>query len=113
MCDGKVVSNVIGSVILIWCDSGIIMVYDFIGKIVGVIDVQVFGGYLLGYKVFSDVGLCLECDFYFCFIGFSGDVLVYMLCEKVVQVVIVLVCLLENMDQEGLINKKDFIVLFF
>ncbi len=36
-----------------------------------------------------------------------------MLREKAVQAAIVPVCLLENMDQEGLINKKDFIALSF
>lgn len=53
--DGKAVSNVIGSVILTRRDSGITTAHDLIGKTVGAIDAQAFGGYLLGYKALSDV----------------------------------------------------------
>ncbi|ECE0888258.1 two-component system sensor histidine kinase TtrS [Salmonella enterica subsp. diarizonae] len=109
--DGKTIGNVIGSVILTRRDSGITTAHDLIGKAVGAIDAQAFGGYLLGYKALSDVGLRPERDFHLRFTGFPGDALVYMLREKAVQVAIVPVCLLENMDQEGLINKKDFIAL--
>lgn len=109
--DGKAVSNVIGSVILTRRDSGITTAHDLIGKTVGAIDAQAFGGYLLGYKALSDAGLRPERDFHLRFTGFPGDALVYMLREKAVQAAIVPVCLLENMDQEGLINKKDFIAL--
>lgn len=55
--DGKAVSNVIGSVILTRRDSGITTAHDLIGKTVGAIDAQAFGGYLLGYKALSDAGL--------------------------------------------------------
>lgn len=109
--DGKAVSNVIGSVILTRRDSGITTAHDLIGKTVGAIDAQAFGGYLLGYKALSDAGLRPERDFHLRFTGFPGDALIYMLREKAVQAAIVPVCLLENMDQEGLINKKDFIAL--
>uniref|UniRef100_UPI0021C98000 phosphate/phosphite/phosphonate ABC transporter substrate-binding protein n=1 Tax=Escherichia coli TaxID=562 RepID=UPI0021C98000 len=85
--------------------------HDLIGKTVGAIDAQAFGGYLLGYKALSDAGLRPERDFHLRFTGFPGDALVYMKREKAVQAAIVPVCLLENMDQEGLINKKDFIAL--
>lgn len=104
--DGKAVSNVIGSVILTRRDSGITTAHDLIGKTVGAIDAQAFGGYLLGYKALSDAGLRPERDFHLRFTGFPGDALVYMLREKAVQAAIVPVCLLENMDQEGLINKR-------
>ncbi|VEA37378.1 histidine kinase [Salmonella enterica subsp. enterica] len=50
-------SNVIGSVILTRRDSGITTAHDLIGKTVGAIDAQAFGGYLLGYKSAQRRGL--------------------------------------------------------
>jgi two-component system sensor histidine kinase TtrS len=108
---GKAASNVIGSVILTRRDSGITSVHDLIGKTVGAIDAQAFGGYLLGYKALSDAGLRPERDLQLRFTGFPADALLYLLREKAVQAAIVPVCLLENMDKEGLIRKDDFVAL--
>ena len=105
---GKAASNVIGSAILVRRDSGITSAHDLIGKTVGAIDAQAFGGYLLGYKALSDAGLRPERDLRLRFTGFPADALLYLLREKAVQAVIVPVCLLENMDEEGLIHKTDF-----
>lgn len=105
---GKAASNVIGSAILVRRDSGIASAHELIGKTVGAIDAQAFGGYLLGYKALSDAGLRPERDLRLMFTGFPADALLYLLREKAVQAVIVPVCLLENMDEEGLIHKTDF-----
>ncbi|MEF9890862.1 tetrathionate respiration histidine kinase TtrS [Citrobacter sp.] len=108
---GKATSNVIGSAILVRRDSGITSAHDLIGKTVGAIDAQAFGGYLLGYKALSDVGLRPERDLRLTFTGFPADALLYLLREKAVQAVIVPVCLLEKMDEEGLIRKTDFMTV--
>lgn len=108
---GKATSNVIGSVILVRRDSGITSAHDLIGKTVGAIDAQAFGGYLLGYKALSDAGLRPERDLRLTFTGFPADALLYLLREKAVQAVIVPVCLLEKMDEEGLIRKTDFMTV--
>lgn len=108
---GKAASNVIGSAILARRDSGITSVHDLIGKTVGAIDAQAFGGYLLGYKALNDAGIRPERDLQLRFTGFPADALVYLLREKAVQAAIVPVCLLENMDKEGLIHKEDFVAL--
>ena len=101
-------SNVIGSVILTRRDSGISSPADLIGKTVGAIDPQAFGGYLLGYKALSDAGLRPERDLHLRFSGFPADALIYLLRERAVQAAIVPVCLLEKMADEGLVNKADF-----
>ncbi|WMY76077.1 tetrathionate respiration histidine kinase TtrS [Buttiauxella selenatireducens] len=108
---GQAASNVIGSVILTRRDSGIENVHDLIGKTVGAIDAQAFGGYLLGYKALSDNGIRPERDLNLRFTGFPADALLYLLREKAVQAVIVPVCLLENMDEEGLVHKEDFVAV--
>lgn len=108
---GMATSNVIGSAILVRRDSGLTSAHDLIGKTVGAIDAQAFGGYLLGYKALSDAGLRPERDLRLRFTGFPADALLYLLREKAVQAVIVPVCLLEKMDEEGLIRKADFTVL--
>lgn len=108
---GKATSNVIGSAILVRRDGEIASAHDLIGKTVGAIDAQAFGGYLLGYKALIDAGLRPERDLRLRFTGFPADALVYLLREKAVQAVIVPVCLLEKMDEEGLIHKADFKVV--
>lgn len=108
---GKAISNVIGSAILVRRDGEIASAHDLIGKTVGAIDAQAFGGYLLGYKALIDAGLRPERDLRLRFTGFPADALVYLLREKAVQAVIVPVCLLEKMDEEGLIHKADFKVV--
>ncbi|HCD7250556.1 TPA: tetrathionate respiration histidine kinase TtrS [Citrobacter farmeri] len=103
--------NVIGSAILTRRDSGITGAHDLIGKTVGAIDPQAFGGYLLGYKALSDAGLRPERDLNLRFTGFPADALLYLLREKAVQAVIVPVCLLEKMDEEGLVDKADYVAV--
>lgn len=55
--------NVIGSLILVRADSDINEVKNLIGKKVGAISPDAFGGYLLGYKVLRDMGYDAEKDF--------------------------------------------------
>lgn len=104
-------SNVIGSVILTRRDSGIASPADLIGKTVGAIDPQAFGGYLLGYKALGDSGLRPERDLHLRFTGFPADALLYLLREQAVQAAIVPVCLLEKMADEGLVKKADFVAV--
>ncbi|HGY1227283.1 TPA: tetrathionate respiration histidine kinase TtrS [Citrobacter farmeri] len=103
--------NVIGSAILTRRDSGITGAHDLIGKTVGAIDPLAFGGYLLGYKALSDAGLRPDRDVNLRFTGFPADALLYLLREKAVQAVIVPVCLLEKMDEEGLVDKADYVAV--
>lgn len=100
--------NIIGSVILVRRDSGITTPQALMGKMVGAIDPQAFGGYLTGYKALSDAGIRPERDFNLRFTGFPADALLYLLRERAIQAAIVPVCLLEKMDQEGLINQADY-----
>lgn len=97
-----------GSVILVRNDSKITKPHDLIGTTVGAVDPKAFGGYLLGYKELRDSGLRPETDFRMRFSGFPADALLYLLREDVIQAAIVPVCLLENMNQEGLVNKSAF-----
>lgn len=100
--------NVIGSLILVRGDSDIHSADQLIGKKVGAISPDAFGGYLLGYKVLRDLGYDTEKDFRMQFLGFPADALLYALRDKSLSAAIVPVCLLENMDSEGLIDKHLF-----
>ena len=100
--------NVIGSLILVRSDSEIKDVNSLIGKKVGAISPDAFGGYLLGYKVLRDMGYDAEKDFRMQFLGFPADALLYALRDNSLSAAIVPVCLLENMDSEGLIDKTQF-----
>ena len=71
----RATGNIIGSVILVRRDSGITMPQALMGKTVGAIDPQAFGGYLTGYKALSDAGIRPERDFHLRFTGFPADAL--------------------------------------
>ncbi len=104
----RATGNIIGSVILVRRDSGITTPQALMGKTVGAIDPQAFGGYLTGYKALSDAGMRPDRDFHLRFTGFPADALLYLLRERAIQAAIVPVCLLEKMNREGLINPADF-----
>ncbi|HEI9784916.1 sensor histidine kinase [Serratia marcescens] len=104
----RATGNIIGSVILVRRDSGITTPQALMGKTLGAIDPQAFGGYLTGYKALSDAGMRPDRDFHLRFTGFPADALLYLLRERAIQAAIVPVCLLEKMDREGLINPADF-----
>lgn len=100
--------NVIGSVILVRKDSPIILPNELIGKHVGAVASDAFGGYLLGYKALQQEGIVPDKDFTLRFTGFPADALLYLLRDGDINAAIVPVCLLENMDNEGLISKSDY-----
>lgn len=107
--DGKAeAGNIIGSVILVNRESELQDPHDLLNKKVGAIDPLAFGGYLTGYKVLTDRGIRPERDLRLRFTGFPGDALLYLLREKVIDAAIVPVCLLEQMEAEGLIDKAAF-----
>lgn len=97
-----------GSAILVREDSDITRPQDLSGKTLGAIDPQAFGGYLLGYRELLNAGLRVDDKVEVRFVGFPGDALIYLLREKAIQAAIVPVCLLESMDHEGLIDKRQF-----
>ncbi|WP_145517545.1 tetrathionate respiration histidine kinase TtrS [Yersinia mollaretii] len=100
--------NVIGSVILVRADSDISRPQNLIGKRVGAVSPEAFGGYLLGYKALRDTGLQPEQDFQLHFSGFPVDALIYLLRDRAIAAAIVPTCLLEDMQAEGLIHAADF-----
>lgn len=100
--------NVIGSLILVRNNSDMTEPQNLIGKKVGAISPDAFGGYLLGYKVLRDLGYDAEKDFQMQFLGFPADALLYALRDGSLSAAIVPVCLLENMHSEGLIDKTQF-----
>ncbi|MDN0114513.1 tetrathionate respiration histidine kinase TtrS [Yersinia intermedia] len=100
--------NVIGSVILVRADSDIHNPQGLIGKRVGAVSPHAFGGYLLGYKALRDTGLQPEQDFQLHFSGFPVDALIYLLRDRAISAAIVPTCLLEDMQQEGLVRVADF-----
>lgn len=104
-------SMVTGSAILVRRDSAIQRAQDLVGKTLGAVDAQAFGGYLLGYRELQKAGLRVDDQLTVRFMGFPADALLYLLRENAIQAAIVPVCLLENMDKEGLINKRAFRVL--
>ncbi|HBR5059489.1 tetrathionate respiration histidine kinase TtrS [Klebsiella pneumoniae] len=106
--DTSVNSMAAGSAILVRQDSPFHHAPDLAGKTLGAVDEQAFGGYLLGYRELIDAGLQVDEQANIRFVGFPADALLYLLRENVVQAAIVPVCLLENMDREGLINKNLF-----
>ncbi|PKH26453.1 sensor histidine kinase [Enterobacterales bacterium CwR94] len=97
-----------GSAILVRADSTVRQPKDLIGSTIGAVDPLAFGGYMLGYKYLNEAGIRPGKDLQIHFSGFPADALIYLLRASAVQAAIVPVCLLESMDKEGLIDKREF-----
>lgn len=101
-------SNVVGSVILVRDDSPVTSATQLIGKNVGAVSPDAFGGYLLGYKELLAAGLHPEKDLQLHFSGYPVDALLYLLRDRALDAVIVPVCLLEEMQAEGLLQASHY-----
>lgn len=102
----------IGSALVVRANSTYQTIEDVAGQSMAAVSDKAFGGYLtLRYEIalqgvnpndfFADVH----------FLGFPIDANLYQLRDRNVEAVVVPVCLLENMSQEGLIDKQKFRVL--
>lgn len=101
-------SNVVGSVILVRRDSPVTQADQLTGKKVGAVTPDAFGGYLLGYKELLAAGLHPEKDLQLHFSGYPVDALLYLLRDRALDAAIVPVCLLEEMEAEGLLRAADY-----
>ncbi len=101
-------NNVIGSVILVRRDSTVTKATQLTGKKVGAVSPDAFGGYLLGYKELLAAGVHPEKDLQLHFSGYPVDALLYLLRDKALDAAIVPVCLLEEMEKEGLLKASDY-----
>lgn len=100
--------NVVGSVILVRHDSPVTTASQLLGKKVGAVAADAFGGYLLGYKELLGAGLQPEKDLQLHFSGYPADALLYQLRDRALDAVIVPVCLLEKMQAEDLLQASDY-----
>lgn len=101
-------NNVVGSVILVRRDSPVTTASQLVGRKVGAVAADAFGGYLLGYKELLGAGLRPEKDLTLHFSGYPADALLYQLRDGALDAVIVPVCLLEKMQTEGLLQASDY-----
>lgn len=101
-------NNVVGSVILVRRDSPVTQASQLTGKKVGAVAPDAFGGYLLGYKELLAAGLHPEKDLQLHFSGYPVDALLYLLRDRALDAAIVPVCLLEEMQAEGLLQASDY-----
>lgn len=101
-------NNVLGSAILVRSNSAITKANQLIGKKVGAVAPDAFGGYLLGYKELLAVGVQPEKDLQLQFSGYPVDALLYLLRDRALDAAIVPVCLVEEMEEEGLLKATDY-----
>lgn len=101
-------SNVVGSVILVRRDSPVTQASQLTGKKMGAVAPDAFGGYLLGYKELLAAGVHPEKDLQLHFSGYPVDALPYLLRDRALDAAIVPVCLLEEMEAEGLLKASDY-----
>ncbi len=105
-------SHGIGSALVVKKDSGYHRISDLYHKPIAAVSEEAFGGYLTlvhhlfrkgldPIRFFSDVH----------FLGYPVDASLYQLRDGVVDAAVVPVCLLEQMDRDGLLNGDEFRVL--
>ncbi|OOF87476.1 sensor histidine kinase [Rodentibacter ratti] len=101
----------IGSAIIVRSDSPYFHLQDLRGKNIAAVGNNAFGGFLLGYHEFFQHNLKENEDLTFSFTGFPVDNTVLWLKEKKVDAAIVPVCLLEDLENEGVLKKEQFRLL--
>lgn len=102
----------IGSTIIVRADSQIYTLKDLAGKHLVASDPQALGGYQAAIGLFHKMGYNPETFFgSMRFLGFPLEPLVYQVRDKTVDAAITPFCTLEEMIDEGMVNKADFRVI--
>ena len=109
---GSDAAHMIGSTVLVKSTSNYYSITDLQGKNIAAVDKNAFGGYQTFAHEVQQNGFDLSRYFSnISFIGFPIDAIVYRLRDNAIDAIIVPTCLVEKMDKEGLIAKKDFRVI--
>ncbi|MCJ8301430.1 PhnD/SsuA/transferrin family substrate-binding protein [Shewanella sp.] len=102
----------IGSTIIVRADSQIYTLKDLQGKHIVASDPQALGGYQAAIGLFHKMGYTPESFFgSMRFLGFPLEPIVYQVRDRTVDAAITPFCTLEEMIDEGLVNKADFRVI--
>ena len=105
-------SRAIGSTVLVKATSHYTQLADLSGKKIAAVDKNAFGGYQTFVHEIQQQGF--DVPSYFSqtfFLGFPIDAILYQLRDGLADAVIVPVCLMEQMQNEGLIAKNIFRVI--
>lgn len=105
-------NHTIGSAVVVQKDTPYFKIEELAGKPMAAVSERAFGGYLtLRYQVL-EMGINPN-DFFanVRFLGFPIDANLYQLRDKIVDAAIVPVCLLETMQQEGLLEANAYRVI--
>lgn len=105
-------THAIGSAFVVRTDSEYQSIESLSGHPLVAVNENAFGGYLTMRYEINQLGLSQS--HYFSsiqFLGFPLDALLYQLRDKHIEGAIVPVCLLERMNQEGLLDKDNFRVI--
>ncbi|MPY26116.1 sensor histidine kinase [Shewanella sp. YLB-07] len=102
----------IGSTIIVRADSQIYTLKDLQGKHIVASDPQALGGYQAAIGLFHKMGYPPESFFgSMRFLGFPLEPIVYQVRDRTVDAAITPFCTLEEMIDEGMVNKADFRVI--
>ena len=103
---GQARASVAGT-LLVRADSKIVEPEQLRGQLVGAVQDEAFGGYLLVAEQLRRQGVFMD-DIKLHFSGYPIDALMYLLRDGAVSAAMVPSCLLEDMTAEGLINSAYF-----
>ncbi len=101
-------SEEVGTTIWVNTDSTIQNIKDLKYKKIAAVNPKAFGGYLMGYKLLKDANLREGKDYQVQFTDYPIDQVLTQLNAHQVDAAIAPVCLMEEMQAQGLIKQQDF-----
>lgn len=104
-------AELVGSAVWVRKDSGLQDIAQLRGKTIAAVQKNAFGGFLLGYKLLYDAQLRENRDYSLVFTGYPIDQTLLLLDRKQVDAAIAPLCLMEEMQSQGVVDSSQFQLL--
>lgn len=101
----------VGSAVWVRKDSGLQDIAQLRDKTIAAVQENAFGGFLLGYKLLYDAQMRENRDYSLVFTGYPIDQTLLLLDQKQVDAAIAPLCLMEEMQSRGMLDRAQFQLL--
>lgn len=104
-------AELVGSALWVRKDGGLHDITQLRGKMIAAVQENAFGGFLLAYKLLYDAQLRENRDYELVFTGYPIDQTLLLLDRKQVDAAIAPLCLMEEMQAQGILDRSQFQLL--
>lgn len=104
-------AELVGSALWVRKDGGLHDITQLRGKMIAAVQENAFGGFLLAYKLLYDAQLRENRDYELVFTGYPIDQTLLLLDRKQVDAAIAPLCLMEEMQSQGILDRSQYQLL--